>query len=685
MPTTVYDASLITYRKNFGLIAKSVQTRNQAGVPIMNASPTGNTTVDQYQVQLGDTIGLCCVQLCPALSGSSVTPDQHYSVIMTHFVADPLTPAIIGLIGSGTIYWGDGSSETFKTGLSGETLSHSYASSGTYEIKIGSSVTLIATYPYVDSGINFFSVNLDLRTIDILDLPMLETLVVSNPTLVSLSGLEKCISLKELFIGFNSVSYAGIKQLQNFIRISLNNRPDISGTYDCSANLVSTLERLYINNNSLLTELSNLESLPNIATLFINDCGFSGIFEIPTSLSNTLTEFSCFNNSITDISGLQTCKNMTSLACYNCYISGVLNVTDLSGLKFLFCNDNPITGLSGLQTCTSLETLNCYSCGISGELNVTDLSGLQTLNCYSNTNLTGISGLQTCTNLIELQCNNCDISGVLNVTDLSGLQTLSCYSNPNLTGLSGLQTCTNLTVLQCFECGISGELNVSGLSGLQFIDCINNPNLTSLFCYNCDISGELNVTDLSELQLLFCFGNNQLTNIYGLQTCSSLIILTCDSCNINGILNVTDLSRLTNLVCSDNTYLTGLSGLQTCSSLTILNCSNCSISGELNVSGLSTLQSLNCINNPITGISGLQTCTSLSYLNCYDSSIDITNADIIAQGLVNAGINNGYLYISNVDTTINIIVRAHIDRQQIIPGTVWYTLVNPPRNWTINT
>jgi hypothetical protein len=67
----------------------------------------------------------------------------------------------------------------------------------------------------------------------------------------------------------------------------------------------------------------------------------------------------------------------------------------------------------------------------------------------------------------------------------------------------------------------------------------------------------------------------------------------------------------------------------------------------------------------------LQTCTSLIRLLCNNCIIDITSADAIAQGLVNAGKINGLLEISNQTPPITI-------NTSVAP---WSTLTS--RGWNI--
>ena len=145
------------------------------------------------------------------------------------------------------------------------------------------------------------------------------------------------------------------------------------------------------------------------------------------NLSGSLTNLSCFSNSLT-----------------------ALNVSGLTALTNLSCFNNSLTALD-VSGCTTLTNLSCYVNSLTS-LNVSGLTALTSLNCFSNA-LTSLD-VSGRTALVQLDCNNNSLTA-LNVSGCTALAGLSCHDN-------------SLT-----------SLNVSGLTLLKTLNCYSN-SLTSL-------------------------------------------------------------------------------------------------------------------------------------------------------------------------------------------------------------
>jgi PKD repeat protein len=263
----------------------------------------------------------------------------------------------------------------------------------------------------------------------------LESLLISNQSLTSISGIG-VTNLKYLLLEDNpSLSYITISDLPNLSHISFRNN-SLSGPLNLSSRTPLVL----------LTVADN-----NITSL--NVTGNTGL----------TTLYTYINPNLTVITGLNTCTAMNVLQVWNCNLVGAtfdisalaslvilqisgnsnlstLDVTNNTLLRELYCQDD---NLSTLDVTNNPELLILQANGNSlTTLNLTNNIKLKTLFLYANTGLalpTGFSGL---TQLEWLSIYNCNITVALNCTPFTQLKIIDA-GNTSLPSVN-LSTCTNL-------------------------------------------------------------------------------------------------------------------------------------------------------------------------------------------------------------------------------------------------
>ncbi|MCL1932332.1 MAG: leucine-rich repeat domain-containing protein [Candidatus Azobacteroides sp.] len=202
-------------------------------------------------------------------------------------------------------------------------------------------------------------------------------------------------------------------------------------------------------------------------------------------------------------------KRITGLYISNQSLTGMLNLSELTGLKYLDVSYN--NGISwNLSGCTDLQTFYCASIGLTS-LDMSEFTNLQEFRCADN-NLTSLD-MSGCPNLTVLECAGNNLTS-LDMSRCPNLWALDCSDN-DLTSLD-LSGCTELEEL-LYANNKLASFDVSGFINLTSLDCSYN-DLTSLdvskltkiyelFCSGNNLK-ELDVSMLSDLYEFFCFGNH---------------------------------------------------------------------------------------------------------------------------------------------------------------------------------
>jgi hypothetical protein len=660
MPTTVFDASLITQRARDKAIAQQVQQANRAGQPIIVpqagygsylCGEYANGAITYFRKMGGCTdINLACsCEAAASATTSNVVPVANPRYTITINVLPDELNVSIGITGSGTIYWGDGSSQAFNT--NGENLEfiHEYSNDGTYDIVIATFITALCVSNASDdmnqvgyigqkggTGFAFLQYPPNVTKIILENASGLEALIANNETLTEIVGLSNCNNLKEIQLNNNSLGFDTILAVTNLDILYFNNKPQITDVFNVTNKFPLGLTELSLGNNSTLTSVIGLSSLVNLESFSAGGSYMLTSADLSNNPGITVANFN--NTSINTLPNVN--NNLTGLGIQSTLITGDIDLTQYKKLDALNVSQIGISSLN-ISGLSSLVYLDCYETGISS-LNLTGLSSLETLQCYQ----TGISSLNlsNLTELIEVNCSNTPLrtlnfSGVYN----NYIDEINC-SNTQLSSLN-LIGVTDIQILNCSQTGIS-SLNLTGLTYIGILDCsqtqLSSLNLTGLTyigildCSQTPLSS-LNVAGLTSLELLNC--NQTGISSLDLSGLTNLYDLNCSQTGINS-LDLSGLTELTELDCS----LTGISSLDVSglTNLSLLSCFETGIS-SLDLSGLTNLQLLNCSQTGISSLdlSGLN---NLYELNCYNCNLNPSSISTIGNQLIPS--NAGSLNIS---------------------------------------
>ena len=398
------------------------------------------------------------------------------------------------------------------------------------------------------------------------------TLEVNNKNISNMKGVEYFAQLTRLSCYGNNLTSIDVSNNLKLIYLNVyrNKLTSITGLENCSV-----LEQLYLHNNQLtsvtVTYHSALKTFwirdnPNLTDL---NCCCNALTNFDIANCTSLQTLMCFeNSSLSTIQGLESCTALTYIDCEDCAISNLSGVNSLNNLEKLYCRSNNLTTLTvtnkhnlkiiRLTGNTLLTTVNCFNCALT-ELYVSGCGAINTLMCYGNSNLTEITGLANCISMKKLSCYSCSLT--------------------NLPGLNGM---TDLTNVICSNNKLT-SLTLTNKSQLQQLWVDDNTQLTSLETYDNPLLTSLNVTGCTQLQTLHCYSNATLSQITGLEDCTALKEIKCFSCaltSLDGLQGKTNLERVS---CSMN-QLTSLN-VQGCTKLNYLIC----VINNISFDGMGTL------------------------------------------------------------------------------------------------
>jgi hypothetical protein len=422
-------------------------------------------------------------------------------------------------------------------------------------------------------------------------------------------------------------------------------------TFTSTANY-ATVSSLVFPANVLITTITGLHLLPDLATLVCASCNITAL---DLSGNPALTTLTCDHNPALAALNVTGCTALISLACQNCALT-TLDLHTCTALHYLACYSNPALTTLNVTGCTALISLNCHGCVITGlsltgftvmtaldcstnhitTLDVSTCTALITLNCYSNAtlatlNVAGLSALTT------LNCYSCALT-TLSVNSCLVLTTLDCHSNP---GLASLLLVGSIVTVNCSSCALT-SLIATGATALTSLDCHSNPALATLSVSGCTSLVTLNtyscalvtldVSSCSSLVTLHCYSMASLTTLT-VTGCTALVNLDCYSDALTSI-NVSTCMALSVLNCYSNPGLATLtiSGL---TSLTGLDCHNCAIV-TLDVSGCTALTQVSAGSNATMTTLNAGGCTALTTLNF--GTNPLTSLDIHASGLTSLNV-----------------------------------------------
>jgi hypothetical protein len=531
MPTTIYDASLLTKRKRDKSIAQQIQNANRNGTSIIipqsgygsyTLEEAKNGAITDYRKGCPPDVACNCLQMNQTVI--TTAPSNYIlNVEITNLTVN------IAINGSGIIDWGDGTSETFD--LQDNIfvyyyLIHTYSNTGNYTINITGNIINLGTgsggfyFSIVDYGpIGAPNPYPTTTSITINNPVGLKRLYANNSGLLQINGLDLCTDLIQLGLANNSYSFNDALTLPNLTTLILDNKPQITGNFD--AQFPSTITALSFGYNTGLIGLTGLSSsLLRLGLSYSTNFTTINLNETPSLLNGK------FNN--TKISSLGTLPTtLTSLDISYTLITGLFDISGLSGLQGFNCSHTDIDDIGATLPIT-LDTLIINNTSINGTLDISLLTQLGFFNC-SSTPISDI-GATLPNSLYTLIINNTSINGTLDISLLTQLEFFNCSNTP-ISDI-GATLPNSLYILTIFATSISGPLDISELSQLANFDCgqtgINlitmstSTNITRFLANSC----ELTLTNIEAIgnQLTSC-PNGGICNV-GNQTPATGAVIT---------------------------------------------------------------------------------------------------------------------------------------------------------------
>lgn len=285
---------------------------------------------------------------------------------------------------------------------------------------------------------------------------------------------------------------------------------DTNGNGQIEVSEAQAITRLNLKNNTLITNISGIES-------FIN------VFKIDIYGLTNLQNFNLNSLPLLKFVYLTNLQQITSLNFNGSTLLNTLEIYSCNAISNLTINSNTLQNLKltnggnygqlDLTNCSILNDVYIESTNVVN-LNLSNRTSLNKLDVRTNSLLSGIN-ISGSNNLTLLSISANGNLSTLDIANKSFLTTITCAFNPTLATLN-VSNCPNLTSLSAHANNLS-TLNLSGIPNLQSLVIGNNiltninlgslPNLTYLQCSQNDLTS-LDVSLLPALKFLYCSGNN---------------------------------------------------------------------------------------------------------------------------------------------------------------------------------
>lgn len=354
-----------------------------------------------------------------------------------------------------------------------------------------------------------------------------------HPAINDLTPLNKLTNLKEL--NFSNTQVSNLQPIRNLTKLKIINFSSTGVGSLEELKYAISLEQIYCNNSSALSDLSPVSNFKNLQILHCHN-----------------------NSSLTDISPVAALENLTELNCDNTAISDVSALKDLKSLKTLKVSNTRISNLSDLNALTSLERLE-----LKGNKQISDISALYSLNSLrllfiDNTSVSDLSPLQQLSNITTIYCDGAKVTKntakafmqahpkCLVIYETGALEdwwasldngwksvfrSIGSFSNPP--DKEKLHEISNIKSID-----ISNNGNINTVEPLSVLF-----NLEELNCENTRVSNIAALQDLTNLQTL----NVSKTNVTDLSPIQGLKALKSINFNETEVASITPLKDLNQL------------------------------------------------------------------------------------------------------------------------------------------
>lgn len=183
---------------------------------------------------------------------------------------------------------------------------------------------------------------------------------------------------------------------------------------------LTDLQQLDLGNNTALSDITLLKTLPNLRYLFLYNTKVSDLspLENLTNLENLVLNAS----KVKDLTPLSYLSNLRKLSLNCTEINDISALSPLVNLKILKLNRTPITNIDPLKNLVKLQYLDLSDTSVN---NITALNGLTKLSDL-NLNFTKVSDLNPLSNLTNLDTLYLIETNITDVRPLEGL--INLYS-----------------------------------------------------------------------------------------------------------------------------------------------------------------------------------------------------------------------------------------------------------------
>lgn len=259
------------------------------------------------------------------------------------------------------------------------------------------------------------------------DLESITNINGRNRNIQNIYGIEFCINLDTLDVGFNGITdLIPLFYLRtiNILKLDNNNIDDLA-----PLRFFYELTELFISNNKI-EGLSYISNFTKLTILFLNN----NVIQDISSLSNLLNlkYLTLSGNPINNFEPLGNLDSLNAIELSDLEQFDFSYIKDISNLQTLYLTNTPVINLDIIANNTSLETLIMKNCGLSNIDSLANLNKLGKL-FINNNNITDIIALTNLHELYELELGNTNISDILPLVNnwgLGGGDYVLLYNNP---------------------------------------------------------------------------------------------------------------------------------------------------------------------------------------------------------------------------------------------------------------
>ncbi|MBU1683620.1 right-handed parallel beta-helix repeat-containing protein, partial [Patescibacteria group bacterium] len=475
----------------------------------------------------------------------------------------------------------------------------------------------------------------------------------------SLAGSQYLTSLDTLSVISNNINDAGFAPASN----------------------LTTLTVLDASNNSSLSDLTPIASIPILNTLRAESCNIIDL--TPLSGINSLVEVVLSFNDINDISALAGHAGL-QMATIS-FNDGIENLSALVGKNMtrLRVGGNNINSANPnsmpVITAVNFPNMQELSIGPGPQGTITSFSGITNMTQLTNLNLDGLAiGRNTppnlnflnntYNNLVELrfQTNSIEDISIITPARMPNLQTIAARYN-SISNISNLNNLLNLSFLDLQTNEITNISSLNNLPNLITLDLGDNEDLNNV--------STLNSTNFDTLSQLY-IDTTDISNAAFSGICSDggfqANFTLLDATDLPNVTNFTPIGNLTNLTTLDidGNDISNIDFLNTLTSLSVLEAGANEISDISVLSGLTTLTRLglsdNNISNTPNGVTQLGGLINLQTLNLtYNHISDLSPLNVnpaFASGLnFTIEMNEELGFEANYINNLNAIGQLELD------------------------